>query len=78
MFTEVLIFINPHWHNFRGRTKFYEETGVIRDVLQNHLTELLFLCIDGLGSQSERPLTRKHSFLQSVCGRERVPWPRKP
>ena len=46
-----------------GRTKFYDQYGVIRDVFQNHLTEMLTLV--GMQLTSERD-SRKIKFLNSL------------
>ncbi|NWX87261.1 G6PE protein, partial [Nothoprocta pentlandii] len=55
----------------KGRTSFYEQYGVIRDVLQNHLTEaLLFLTMElpGNVSSAGEVLQRKLQGFQSLRG----------
>lgn len=57
-----------------GRTSFYEQYGVIRDVLQNHLTEaLMFLTMELPGnlSKAEEVLQCKLQALQSLRGLEK-------
>ena len=39
----------------KGRTKFYNEYGVVRDVLQNHLSEMLALLAMDLPSSATGP-----------------------
>lgn len=54
-----------------GRTSFYEEYGVIRDVLQNHLTEILSLVAMELPynvSSSEAVLQHKLQAFQALRG----------
>lgn len=54
-----------------GRTGFYEEYGVIRDVLQNHLTEILTLVAMELPynvSSSEAVLRHKLQAFQALRG----------
>lgn len=54
-----------------GRTSFYEEYGVIRDVLQNHLTEILTLVAMELPhnvSSSEAVLQHKLQAFQALRG----------
>lgn len=54
-----------------GRTGFYEEYGVIRDVLQNHLTEVLTLVAMELPynvSSSEAVLRHKLQAFQALRG----------
>lgn len=54
-----------------GRTSFYEEYGVIRDVLQNHLTEILTLVAMELPpyvSSSEDVLRHKLQVFQALRG----------
>lgn len=58
----------------KGRTSFYEQYGVIRDVLQNHLTEaLMFLTMELPGnlSKAEEVLQCKLQALQSLRGLEK-------
>ncbi|NXG45267.1 G6PE protein, partial [Psilopogon haemacephalus] len=53
----------------KGRTSFYEQYGVIRDVLQNHLTEaLMFLTMElpGNVSRAEEVLQNKLQAFQSL------------
>lgn len=57
-----------------GRTSFYEQYGVIRDVLQNHLTEALMFLIMELPanvSSAQEVLQHKLQALQSLWGLER-------
>ncbi|XP_070260122.1 GDH/6PGL endoplasmic bifunctional protein isoform X1 [Myotis yumanensis] len=54
-----------------GRTSFYEEYGVIRDVLQNHLTEILMLVAMELPldvGSSEDVLRHKLQVFQALRG----------
>lgn len=54
-----------------GRTSFYEEYGVIRDVLQNHLTEVLTLVAMELPhdvSSSEAVLRHKLQAFRALRG----------
>lgn len=54
-----------------GRTSFYEEYGVIRDVLQNHLTEILTLVAMELPpdvSSSEAVLRHKLQVFRALRG----------
>lgn len=54
-----------------GRTSFYEEYGVIRDVLQNHLTEVLTLVAMELPyniSSSKAVLQHKLQAFQALRG----------
>lgn len=56
-----------------GRTSFYEQYGVIRDVLQNHLTEvLLYLAMELPAniSSTEEVLRRKLQTFKSLQGLE--------
>ena len=56
-------------HFFTGRTSFYDEVGVIRDVMQNHLTEMLSLIAMELPNNSgniTEILQRKVQFLQQI------------
>ncbi|NXC38329.1 G6PE protein, partial [Penelope pileata] len=58
----------------KGRTSFYEQYGVIRDVLQNHLTEaLMFLTMELPGnlSRAEEVLQCKLQALQALRGLEK-------
>ncbi|NWX04080.1 G6PE protein, partial [Caloenas nicobarica] len=58
----------------RGRTSFYEQYGVIRDVLQNHLTEvLMFLTMElpANVSRAEEVLQCKLQAFQSLRGLEK-------
>ncbi|NWV71594.1 G6PE protein, partial [Malurus elegans] len=58
----------------KGRTSFYEQYGVIRDVLQNHLTEaLLFLLMElpANVSSAQDVLQHKLQALQSLWELER-------
>ncbi|NXD42417.1 G6PE protein, partial [Copsychus sechellarum] len=58
----------------KGRTSFYEQYGVIRDVLQNHLTEALMFLIMELPanvSSAQEVLQHKLQALQSLWGLER-------
>ena len=49
-----------------GRTKFYNQYGVIRDVLQNHLTEMAALIAMDL--PDEKSLTNSREIIQSkIC-----------
>ncbi|XP_036316766.1 GDH/6PGL endoplasmic bifunctional protein isoform X1 [Pipistrellus kuhlii] len=57
-----------------GRTSFYEEYGVIRDVLQNHLTEILTLVAMELPfdvGSSEAVLRHKLQVFQALRGLRR-------
>lgn len=57
-----------------GRTSFYEQYGVIRDVLQNHLTEALMFLIMELPanvSSAQEVLQHKLQALQSLWGLDR-------
>lgn len=57
-----------------GRTSFYEEYGVIRDVLQNHLTEVLTLVAMELPlnvSSAEAVLRHKLQVFQALRGLQR-------
>ena len=54
-----------------GRTSFYEEYGVIRDVIQNHLTEILTLVameLPGNVSSPEAVLQHKLQAFQALRG----------
>ncbi|XP_010003457.1 PREDICTED: GDH/6PGL endoplasmic bifunctional protein [Chaetura pelagica] len=58
----------------KGRTSFYEQYGVIRDVLQNHLTEaLMFLTMElpANVSRTEEVLQCKLQAFQSLQGLEK-------
>lgn len=57
-----------------GRTSFYEEYGVIRDVLQNHLTEILTLVAMELPhvSSPAAVLQRKLQVFQALRGLRRA------
>ncbi|NXH27093.1 G6PE protein, partial [Myiagra hebetior] len=58
----------------KGRTSFYEQYGVIRDVLQNHLTEALMFLIMELPanvSSAHEVVQHKLQALQSLWGLER-------
>ncbi|KFP42295.1 GDH/6PGL endoplasmic bifunctional protein, partial [Chlamydotis macqueenii] len=58
----------------KGRTSFYEQYGVIRDVLQNHLTEaLMFLTMElpANVSRAEEVLQCKLQAFQSLRGLEK-------
>uniref|UniRef100_A0A8C4TR82 GDH/6PGL endoplasmic bifunctional protein n=1 Tax=Falco tinnunculus TaxID=100819 RepID=A0A8C4TR82_FALTI len=58
----------------KGRTSFYEQYGVIRDVLQNHLTEALMFLIMELPanvSRAEEVLQCKLQAFQSLWGLEK-------
>ncbi|NXF31022.1 G6PE protein, partial [Nyctibius bracteatus] len=58
----------------KGRTSFYEQYGVIRDVLQNHLTEaLMFLTMElpANVSSAEEVLQGKLQAFQSLRGLEK-------
>ncbi|NWU33885.1 G6PE protein, partial [Hylia prasina] len=58
----------------KGRTSFYEQYGVIRDVLQNHLTEALMFLIMELPanvSSAQEVVQHKLQALQSLWGLER-------
>ncbi|XP_068515079.1 GDH/6PGL endoplasmic bifunctional protein [Anas acuta] len=58
----------------KGRTSFYEQYGVIRDVLQNHLTEaLMFLTMELPAnlSRTEEVLQCKLQALRSLRGLEK-------
>ncbi|NWX32839.1 G6PE protein, partial [Notiomystis cincta] len=58
----------------KGRTSFYEQYGVIRDVLQNHLTEALLFLIMELptnGSSAQEVVQHKLQAFQSLWGLER-------
>ncbi|NXP28217.1 G6PE protein, partial [Scytalopus superciliaris] len=58
----------------KGRTSFYEQYGVIRDVLQNHLTEALLFLIMELPanvSSAEEVLQHKLQSFQSLWGLEK-------
>ncbi|NWI88276.1 G6PE protein, partial [Pitta sordida] len=58
----------------KGRTSFYEQYGVIRDVLQNHLTEALMFLIMELPanvSRTEEVLQHKLQSFQSLWGLEK-------
>ncbi|NXS24205.1 G6PE protein, partial [Mystacornis crossleyi] len=57
-----------------GRTSFYEQYGVIRDVLQNHLTEALMFLIMELPanvSSAQEVVQHKLQAFQSLWGLER-------
>lgn len=58
------------------RTAFYEETGVIRDMLQNHVTEVLLELVDSLATASSvgeaDMLERKSKFVSSLTLSGRV------
>ena len=49
----------------RGRTSFYDSYGVIRDILQNHLTELLVLIAMDLPTKPES-LSSEHDSVGMV------------
>ncbi|NXJ23042.1 G6PE protein, partial [Dicrurus megarhynchus] len=58
----------------KGRTSFYEQYGVIRDVLQNHLTEALMFLIMELPanvSSAHEVVQHKLQAFQSLWGLER-------
>lgn len=58
-----------------GRTSFYEEYGVIRDVLQNHLTEVLTLVAMELpynASSAEAVLQHKLQAFRALRGLRRA------
>jgi len=58
-----------------GRISFYEQYGVIRDVLQNHLTEaLMFLTMElpGNVSRAEEVLQCKLQAFQSLRGLQKT------
>ncbi|XP_066126628.1 GDH/6PGL endoplasmic bifunctional protein isoform X3 [Saccopteryx bilineata] len=58
----------------KGRTSFYEEYGVIRDILQNHLTEILTLVAMELPhnvSSSQAVLQHKLQAFQALRGLRR-------
>ncbi|NXO81906.1 G6PE protein, partial [Sitta europaea] len=58
----------------KGRTSFYEQYGVIRDVLQNHLTEaLLFLLMElpANVSSAQEVVQHKLQVFQALWGLER-------
>ncbi|XP_014796991.1 PREDICTED: GDH/6PGL endoplasmic bifunctional protein [Calidris pugnax] len=58
----------------KGRTSFYEQYGVIRDVLQNHLTEALMFLIMELPAnvnKTEEVLQSKLRAFQSLRGLEK-------
>ncbi len=57
------------YHSFIGRIQFYDQYGVIRDVLQNHLTEVMTLMLMNLPanlSNSKEILQNKLNFLASL------------
>lgn len=57
-----------------GRTSFYEQYGVIRDVLQNHLTEALLFLIMELPanvSSAQEVVQHKLQALQALWGLQR-------
>lgn len=59
---------------FAGRIQFYDQYGVIRDVLQNHLTEVLTLILMKIPanlSNSEEILRNKLSIFSSLKHLER-------
>lgn len=59
----------PRCHIFIGRIQFYDQYGVIRDVLQNHLTEVMTLMLMNLPanlSNSAEILQNKLQFLASL------------
>ncbi|XP_065883642.1 GDH/6PGL endoplasmic bifunctional protein-like [Dysidea avara] len=49
-----------------GRTKFYDQYGIIRDVFQNHLSEMLALVTMGLPTQIAGEDSSKIHFLHSL------------
>ena len=49
-----------------GRTKFYDKYGIIRDVFQNHLSEMLALVAMDLPSQTSGEDSSKMKFLHSL------------
>jgi hexose-6-phosphate dehydrogenase len=49
-----------------GRTKFYDQYGVIRDMLQNHLTEAMVLAAMDLPTNSTHLTSLKNQLLSSV------------
>lgn len=52
-----------------GRTQFYDQYGVIRDVLQNHLTEVLVLLtmeVPANGTSSQEGLRNKMAALGAL------------
>lgn len=67
----LLYGLSPVSSSRSGRTSFYEEYGVIRDVLQNHLTEILSLVAMELPynvSSSEAVLQHKLQAFQALRG----------
>ena len=57
------------WIYFSGRIDFYDQTGVVRDVMQNHLTELLALVAMEIPANGINSLTiekNKLHLLRSV------------
>ena len=50
----------------RGRTRFYDQYGVIRDMLQNHLTEAMVLAAMDLPNNSTQSIVLKNQLLASV------------
>ncbi|KAG5835642.1 hypothetical protein ANANG_G00246180 [Anguilla anguilla] len=53
----------------KGRTQFYDQYGVIRDVLQNHLTEVLVLLTMGVpadGASSQEGLRNKLAVFDAL------------
>ncbi|KAF5917364.1 hypothetical protein HPG69_006958 [Diceros bicornis minor] len=66
-----LLTTSPSLSSCSGRTSFYEKYGVIRDVLQNHLTEILTLVAMELPrniSSSEAVLQHKLQAFQALRG----------
>ena len=53
----------------KGRGKFYEETGVIRDVIQNHLLQVVsYLAMEAPSSTYPRPSATSRPRCCAPCG----------
>ena len=66
---KYIIEINPFLSWFSGRLEFYDSYGVIRDVMQNHLTEIMALVAMETPrniSDQQEALSNKLQFLQQV------------
>ena len=63
----------PRAFGVRGRGKFYEEVGAIRDVFQNHLLQVLSLRGDGCAGvgRRRRRSTPRRWRCSARCGRSR-------
>lgn len=69
VYIHLLSFTLTIYHSFTGRIQFYDQYGVIRDVIQNHLTEVMTLMLMNFPanlSNSKEILQNKLNFLASL------------